>query len=201
MYRISKFFPIFTLYWVVGTATADRWAPAQELGAISADGSLVVKVTPGNSLGDTFGFTGADKGKFATAKYFRLDNEKAYNYYQEIELVNPVSPISVYLSSDGTLVTLDNWHNMGYGNVVVIYRPNGEVLKKYKLDELYSNSEKLDKITMTVSSIWWRCNDITPVVDREEFIVFDSFGNFFDFNLRDGSFEYEESERECKSNI
>ena len=41
------------------------------------------------------------------------------------------------MANDGTLVTLDNWHNVGYGDIVVIYAPDGRARKRYRLADLY----------------------------------------------------------------
>jgi hypothetical protein len=40
-----------------------------------------------------------------------------------VTLKNPVAPVDTLLSNAGYLVTFDNWHNAGYGQVVAIYGP------------------------------------------------------------------------------
>lgn len=74
---------------------------------------------------------------------------------QEISLVNPVAPVKFLVTDRGYLVTLDNWHNMGYGQVVVSYRPDGQRVAEYELKDLFS-SEEIAAFQTSVSSIWWR---------------------------------------------
>lgn len=41
-----------------------------------------------------------------------------------VTLLNPVAPMEYFVTDGGFLMTLDNWHNMGYSKVVVIYSPS-----------------------------------------------------------------------------
>ena len=110
-------------------AIADSWPGATVKAVVSENGQTVVRVIPGASIGDTYGFSGAPKGKFATAQWFRFRDNR-YELYQTVQLVNPVAPIHVAVANDGTVITLDNWHNVGFGDVVVIYAPDGKLRKK-----------------------------------------------------------------------
>ena len=38
-------------------------------------------------------------------------------------------------------MTLDNWHNMGYGKVVAFYTPEGKPIRAYELSDLFTKSE------------------------------------------------------------
>lgn len=98
----------------VETAIADDWPGPTVKAVVSGSGETVVRMIPGASVGDTYGFAGAAKGKFASAQWFRF-RENRYELYQTIQLVNPVAPIHVAVANDGTLITLDNWHNDGFG--------------------------------------------------------------------------------------
>jgi hypothetical protein len=77
-------------------------------------------VTPGESLGDTVGFAGAKKGKYAAAEFYRRHPDRSYRLVAEARLLNPVAPVEFFVSNDGRLATIDNWHNIGYGKVVSI---------------------------------------------------------------------------------
>jgi TonB family protein len=68
-----------------------------------------------------------------------------------------VSPVDLAISDRGDyIVTLDNWHRMGYGDsVVVIYRSDGRVVRQFALDELVTESD-IRHLKRSVSSIWWR---------------------------------------------
>ena len=73
------------------------------------------------------------------------------------KLINKVSPVFALVSNDGKrVVTLDNWHSMGYGNeVLVVYDEVGELVRKYQLEDF--SVFTLNDYYITVSSIWWRC--------------------------------------------
>jgi hypothetical protein len=67
------------------------------------------------------------------------------------------------------VVTFDEWGRVGYGpNVVVIYGPDGEVIKKYALEGLLTE-EEISQVTHGVSSRWWRdsgcLNEYTGVLN------------------------------------
>jgi len=113
-----------------------------------------VRITPGESVGETVGFASAKVGKHSTAAFFRAQTDRSYRLEREIELANPVAPVDFFVSNAGDLVTLDNWHNVGYGIVVALYHSDGKIVKAYRLAELFPKSE-VDSFTHSVSSIWW----------------------------------------------
>src|SRR5687768_11552663 len=92
----------------------------------------------------------------ATATVLRRSNGK-YQRIRAFSLVNGLAPADALLSSDGRyLVTFDNWASLGGGdNVVVIYRDDGFLVKKYSLVQLLSE-KKVKTLPMSASSIWWR---------------------------------------------
>lgn len=147
---------VFTFLWLL-IASADEWQAAQPIGVSSPSGRIVVRVLPGNSIGDVYGFSGAEKGEFATAIYYLLTDPGGYEPYQKATLQNPVAPVSAFLTDEGTLVTLDNWHNVGIDPVIVIYGSDGVLLRKYKLSDLYEQTQ-IESMPRSVSSIWWRCS-------------------------------------------
>lgn len=143
-------------------ARADQWITPTETGAVSADGRVVVRVIPGESWGEVVGFEGAPKGRHARADFYRLDEAgTAFRREREQELLNPVMPVFFAVANDGTLATIDNWHNAGYGPVLVVYAPSGTVVKSYELKDLYSE-EQIRQFPISVSSIWWRCSSQPP---------------------------------------
>jgi hypothetical protein len=136
---------------------ADSWQAAKVAGIASPTGQVVVRVMPGTNLDATYGFSGAQKGKAATAVFYRLDPAANYVKYREISLLNPIAPVFAAVSDAGELVTLDNWHNMGLGDaVVVVYSPEGTVRRSYRLGDIYAESE-IKMFDRSTSSIWWRC--------------------------------------------
>ena len=91
------------------------------------------------------------KGAF----YVRRDDGD-YSRKQVFPLVNEVSPVHAVVSNRGDyFVTFDNWHSAGYGeNVVVIYRFDGSVIRKFSLEDLLTEGD-VRVLYRTVSSIWW----------------------------------------------
>jgi hypothetical protein len=181
----------------VEAALADSWPSATVKAVVSENGGTIVRVIPGTSIGDTYGFAGARKGKFAAAQWFRFRGNR-YELYQTIQLVHPVAPIHAAVANDGTLITLDNWHNVGFGDVVAIYAPDGKLRKKYRLADLYS-TEVIEKIKRSVSSIWWRCLRSDLHIHRNNTLqVDDTLGGRFTFHLENGAHIYEAGVGECR---
>jgi TonB family protein len=80
-----------------------------------------------------------------------------YRHQSTFPLVNDVSPVDLAISDRGDyVVTLDNWHSMGYGDsVIVIYRSDGRVIRQFALDELVTESD-IRHFRHSTSSIHWR---------------------------------------------
>jgi hypothetical protein len=78
------------------------------------------------------------------------------NIIWSTHLSNEVSPLRALVSNDGrSVVTFDNWPFVGFGdNVVAIYGPSGQRVKKMALAEIASGSE-ISKMPRSVSSIYW----------------------------------------------
>ena len=90
----------------------------------------------------------------ARAVFYELEGT-TYSKKSEFPLVNPVSPVKALVSADGRhVVTFDNWYQVGYGDVVVIYRSNGTLVKKFGLEDLFTKSD-IQHFPRSVSSIWW----------------------------------------------
>ncbi len=116
----------------------DSWPGAVPFQVFSKSAKYFVRVIPGESIGDTIGFAGARKGKYAQALYYALQADRSYKLLHEIKLQNPVAPVDLLLSDRGQFVTFDNWHNLGYGKVVAIYAASGKLVRSYEIDQLYS---------------------------------------------------------------
>jgi hypothetical protein len=123
--------------------------------AFSQSRTYFVRVVPGKSVGDTVGFSGATKGPFASAEFYRLEKDRSCRLVATASLLNPVAPAEFLVTDNGFLMTLDNWHNMGYGKVVAFYTPEGKTIKAYALSDLFSKSE-IEAFDHSVSSIKWR---------------------------------------------
>jgi hypothetical protein len=169
---------------------ADDWPAPQMREVFSQNRRYFVRVTPGESLGESVGFTGAKIGKHAQAAFYREQPDKGYRFEREIELLNPVASVDFFVSNVGDLVTLDNWHNRGYGTVLALYHSDGKLVKSYKLADLFSKKE-LDSFSRSESSIAWHDGPTYIMEDRKSFYIglgiHESDYQELILNLRDGS--------------
>lgn len=139
-------------------AFGDSWAPPQETETSSPDGGYVLVVTPRvTSFFEglrTIGGMGGDQPSRGTL--YRLEGAKRVLVWQAM-LTNPWAPVDVLVADGGQhVVTLDNWHSLGYGdNVVAVHGPDGALVAKRSLAELIGE-ENLPRIQASVSSLWWR---------------------------------------------
>lgn len=133
---------------------ADDWAPAKVTEVFSKNRDYFVRIIPGESIGETWGFKGAKIGKHARAAVFHIQPDRGYRLDREFELLNPVAPVEFLVSNRGDILTLDNWHNVGYGSVLALYRPDGKLVRGYKLADLFPKRE-VDSFPQSISSIWW----------------------------------------------
>jgi len=110
------------------------------------------KVEGRNNAGTLKGAT-EDRAKGA---FYARRADGGYSKKWEFPLLNEVSPVSAIVSNNGDyVVTFDNWHGVGYGgDVVVVYRPNGAVVKKFGLEDLLTEGD-IETLPHSVSSIWW----------------------------------------------
>ena len=170
-------------------ARADSWPSAQVREVFSANRDHFVRVTPGKSIGDTFGFAGAPKGAYATAEYYRRHPDKSYRLVQSVTLLNPVAPVDVFVANDGRLVTVDNWHNRGYGKVLAVYDAAGGLVKAYELAELFSKTE-IDAYPHSVSSIAWHSGPVYLNQDQKTLYMMVASGRDLILGLETGRFAY-----------
>lgn len=132
-------------------ARADSWPGPVVTEAFSKSRDWFGRITPGKSIGDTFGFAGSPKGPYATAEFYRRHADRSYRLVAEKTLLNPVAPIVFFVTDRGYLATLDNWHNVGYGKIAAFYTPEGEPIKSFTLTDLFS-SDELERFSKSVSS-------------------------------------------------
>ena len=170
-------------------AHADSWANPVVREIFSANRDHFVRVTPGASWGDTMGFAGAPKGEFATAEWYRRQADKSYRLMHTATLLNPVAPVDVFVSNDGRLVTVDNWHNRGYGKVLAVYDPAGELVKAYALTDLFAKDE-IDSSPRSVSSIAWHQGPVYLNQDQRTLYLMVASGRDIVLGLESGRYAY-----------
>jgi hypothetical protein len=173
------------------TSLADDWPAPKPQHVVSTNGKYLVRIVPGESWGDTVGFAGSKKGAYARGEFFEQQADRSYKLITEVALQNPIAPVHALLSDQGHLVTFDNWHNAGYGNVVVIYRPGGAALQSYKLETLYA-AKQIEEIPHSISSRHWLSENFGffPGTNEKKAYAYDFRGGLFLFDLPTGSFEY-----------
>jgi hypothetical protein len=168
-------------------AQADSWAGPVTKEVFSASREYFVRVVPGKSLGDTFGFAGEKKGPYARAEFYRRAPDRSYRLVAEASLLNPVAPLEFFVADNGHLLTLDNWHNVGYGKVVAIYDARGKPIRAYELRELFDAGE-IKRFPHSVSSIHWRKGPAYVRQDQTTALVTVAPGADLLFSLENGAF-------------
>ena len=168
---LRRIFPIVALCMGLSTQlVADEWVTPQIREIFSQDRQYFVRITPGESWGETWGFKGTKVGKHAQAAFFREQPDKGYRLERTIDMPNPVAPVEVFVSNNGDIVTSHNWHNEGYGAVLVLYHWDGKIVKTYRLADLFSKKE-IDSFPMSVSSIWWHNGPTYIKQDQKDFYM------------------------------
>lgn len=170
-------------------AQADDWAGPQTREVFSESLDYFIRVIPGESLGDTFGFAGSRKGKFATAEFYHRSPDRSYKLTAETVLLNPIAPVEFFVSDDGRLATADNWHNVGYGKIVSIYDSRGKVIRSYELSDLFQPDE-IKSFQHSVSSIHWRNGPVYIRQDQKTLLITVKSGADFLFGLESGHYKY-----------
>jgi hypothetical protein len=168
---------------------ADSWASPRIREVFSDSRQYFVRILPGESLGDTIGFGGQKKGKYSTAEFYRRAGDRSYRLLAEATLLNPVAPVEVLVANSGALITIDNWHNVGYGKVVALYTPAGKLVRAYELQDLFER-EEIERFPHSVSSIHWRNGPLYIRDDQKTALITVKSGADFLFGLESGQFKY-----------
>jgi hypothetical protein len=171
---------------------ADSWLPPEPMAALSEDASILVRVEPGLLPNRD----ASNKPHFATASFFRWDQNGNYQPYQHISLQNKVSPLLILVSNQGELITLDNWYNSGHGDVVVLYKADGSVLQSFGLSAFYTK-EQLEKLLHTVGSIQWRCYQKPAYLQQRDLYVPIHPAGVAKINLDDASLSLIDGDESC----
>jgi hypothetical protein len=149
-----------------------------------------VRIIPGQSLGDTVGFSGASKGAYAKAEFYNRRDDASYARDTVITLVNPMAPVDVFVNNRGTLILLDNWHNKGYGTILALYAANGSLIKSYKLSDLFSNDE-IEGFDHSESSIIWRKGPAYIEKNQSSlYVMLNDKGTSLTIDAREGAYQF-----------
>jgi hypothetical protein len=173
---------------------ADDWPAARVREVFSESRDWFVRVTPGTSIGELVGFAGSPRGRHATALFFRRRPEDgSYRNVRQITIQNPVAPVDFLVTDRGYLVTLDNWHNRGYGKAVAVYSPGGDVVAALELKDLFLPDE-IARFQHSASSIAWR-RDTVYVREGQQsvYVALDEKGRELIFEVATGRWQICES--------
>ncbi len=149
----------------------------------SPNGELIVRITP----------IYPDTGRYySEAIVYQLDSSK-FNHISTLKLEAGWFPVESFITDSGSFITIDNWANMGYGEVVTIYSKQGNIIGSYELDELYDTSAIelfWEKGKISNSSIWWRSSKENAFLDGCQLVIPDDLNGQFIINSQTGSFTY-----------
>jgi hypothetical protein len=180
----------------------DSWSEATIIRYYSEDSVYFVEIVPTKIPEKYWEWKGAKPKKMhkyspadttiiqSHAKMYRVENRDTVKVWEQ-KLVNPHTPVTALVSSDGKyLVTFDDWYNVGYGpNVFVVYNEKGELLKQYYLKDF--SPLPIDDYSISISSIWWRCEADFLSEERLRICFMDAEGmkQHKDYNLAKLQFE------------
>jgi hypothetical protein len=91
----------FSLLLLAQNLAADDWPGPRVMTVFSEGGGRFVRVTPGESLGDSVGFAGAKRGAYAHILVYERQSDRSYRLTGETALLNPVAPVELLLSDTG----------------------------------------------------------------------------------------------------
>ncbi len=105
-------------------------------------------------------------------------------------LANYEMPYEGVVSTNGWLVTLDEWANLGFDNSIAIYRPDGILVRTPRLDDLVRAADT-SRFDHTISSRAWRAGArYFFVTTTNRFYVALPWGKAVEVSLADGAHRY-----------
>lgn len=163
---VVSFFIIALITLVHRDALSDTWInPPESRKVYSADKSCFFEI----NLHLKSNEIGKDMGSYSSGSLYRIPPDKKYYKKWTIRLINEFAPVNALVSDSGFVVTFDDHHRAGYGdNVVVIYGPEGNLIRRFSLRDIASRWN-ISRMIHTVSSIVWRSDK--SYIDNERQVV------------------------------
>lgn len=125
---------------------ADSWVRPEPRVVASPDTRVLARVTPGRD------------GKPSRAALYRLDAaQQRYELLAGWDLPQRRAPVDALVTDAGQLVVLDEWGEMGKGQVLTLFAADGSQRFAFTLRQLLG--ERASDALTTVSSVWWRCGE------------------------------------------
>ena len=171
MRRIITLFSVFGILLTgvfVSSVDADTWRLPKKEKYHSPNKKFYFEVTPKNLESqlkyfqdkvdgeENAGALDKTKENRARGAFYARRSDGGYSRKSKFLLSNEVSPVSAIVSNNGAyIVTFDNWHGVGYGDdVVVIYRSDGTMIKKFALEDLLTEGD-IETFSRSTSSMSW----------------------------------------------
>jgi len=137
---------------------ADSWAPPKTVEVFSSNSNYLAKTEPAWHDSEL---------KSPILTVFKQDKSSRLPLWRA-NLSNKVAPVEVLLTDDGEyVVTLDNYHAVGYGDEVVAFYGGKGLIRKYSLEAALADapgngeaSDWLGHFVHSVSSRWWRSHSL-----------------------------------------
>jgi hypothetical protein len=152
---------------LASSAFADSWLPPSVRSYSSANGEWKLTVYPRGLTNQLNYFqdkvdgkpnAGGIPGDTQASPVGHMERKQGGRWQTawKAPLVNDVSPVEALVSNDGTTVTFDNWHSVGWGDdAVVIYAVDGSQVRKFGLSA-FLPKHYINAVPRSVSSIHWR---------------------------------------------
>jgi hypothetical protein len=86
------------------------------------------------------------------------------------------------------VITRDRWHRIGYNHCLVIYGPDGKVVKDFKLANLLTRREIRREVPQSVSSRWWHQGTKYEFLEGGKYRMKFKWGKEVVVDLRTGEF-------------
>lgn len=169
-----------------GIVHADSWVPPSVQVVASESGERLVRVEPGRR---------GQEGARALVYRYDADAER-YAQSMAFTLLHTVAPVDLLLADDGTLVTLDEWAQVGKGEVLVVHDVDGKVAHRYTLEQLLG--AKAVAAPSTVSSTWWRCGKPALIAGGHVLHVITYDNGELRLDLKTGQVRHEPGTGQCQ---
>ncbi len=160
---------------MVNTSNGDSWQSPKEQIIESANGKYRLSLVP-------------EDYKTKTPPTITL--EKLHHHKNEIAYkrtpVNEISPVEIYVSDSGHVITLNDWLRSGYKHSLVIYDPKGNIIRDSALEDIFTEEEIKNKVKRSVSSRSWRYHGEKPFFKDNTFVITTLWGTKLDINIIDG---------------
>lgn len=149
------------------SAFADSWLPPSVRSYTSANGEWKLTVYPRGLTSQLDYFqdkvdgkpnAGGVPGDSQASPIGHMERKQGGRWQTawKAPLANDVSPVDAVVSNDGTTVTFDNWHSVGWGDdAVVLYAPDGTQIRKFGLSA-FLPKHYINAVPRSVSSMHWR---------------------------------------------